>query len=199
MSEYNIPLFDVILILYPIVMLVVLKILEKGFRIKANTHKGDINSLEMIKITAGHTILMLVVIFSFILVNRIACSWYVAFGIFGSMLAEKINLVNRYLSLFEVVTIIVMLVSWFSYKKGSLEHFSVTIHSLGLMSTLVCYRNILNTQEKLITHADEIIKCEGAYIEGLIIASIFLIHCSRLREREKSINYNSNKNGSNNL
>lgn len=145
-----------------------------------------LDPLKALKITIAHTVFLMIAISSFMLVNQVVSSWYVVCDIFGIAFHEKVIEVARCLLFFILLIAIVMFKSMLAYKKFGLEHFSVIVHGVGLVGTLVCYISIIKSTENIELYGDRIMSCEGVYIESLILACIFLAFCDWVKKKNET-------------
>ena len=182
--DSKIPVFDELLIVYPILALVSWGLVGKDIRLHRDLYIQEGESTKIIGITLGHSVLLFLSVVSYMAINEIISSWYVIFGIYGDFLKEEVLDTVRLLQIFKLIALIVMTISLREYKRTRLEYFSVTIHGLGLVCTLICYISIISSQENLENYASQIMRCEGIYIEGLILASAFLFYCNLARARK---------------
>lgn len=119
--DSRIPVFDELLIGYPILALVTWGILGKDIRFHRDLYIQEEESTKIIGITLGHSVLLFLAVASYMVINEIISSWYVIFGIYGDFFKEEVIDTVRLLQIFKLIVLIIMTISLREYKRIRLE------------------------------------------------------------------------------
>lgn len=182
---YSIPLYSIFLFTYPLVALVMWKLLVNENKMKEYIHRAEDQSFTAIDITIKHSVLLTIAIVSFMLVNKVVSEWYFAFKLYNYVTNYTVYSELLKLVLLVAVVWLMLVESYIIYKTKGIEYFSVTLHSLGLIGTLICYMYVLATKVNIVNYGRKIIWCEGVYVEAIFIALIFLVRYSDVKREYK--------------
>ena len=182
---YNVPLFSIVLLTYPLFALILWKIIANKKKLYQYIRTEKNFEFRAIDITIEHSILLIIAIVSFLLVHQITYSWGVILELYDNISRYMINQTLIKLKLLIGVICIMLIKSYIGYKTRGIEYFSIILHGLGLMGTLICYINMISSKVNLTNYSNQIIWCEGICVEAMLIASLFLVRCNSIRNQKK--------------
>lgn len=175
--DYRASRMVIVLIINPLIMVYGWIIAGRRKITKAGVNPAE-DYQKAVKITALHSILLVLAIISIVLEVRVLTAWKVVYVQTHNVLGNLQVTTTHILIGFVMMGILVILISLYKYRYSAVEYYSVVCHGVGFICTLLNYINMIRGVEQMSHRPQILLRYEWVYVESLILAGAFLVYCS---------------------